>query len=392
MQTVELKPHQKDAISRMKNGCVLWGGVGTGKTYTALGYYVKNESPKDIYVITTARKRDEGDWLNEAKDFGIGTKENGTFHGVISIDSWQNIAKYIDVEGAFFIFDEQRLVGTGTWSKAMLKIAKKNNWVMLSATPGDTWIDYATIFIANGFYKNYTDFKRQHVVYNNYAKFPKIDRYIGQGVLIRRRNDILVKMPYERHTTRHVERVFCEFDEKAQDRVLKDRWHIYEERPLKDVAEALQTARRATNSDASRLEFIRKRLKLKKRLIVFYNFDYELEILRGLSDQTTVAEWNGHKHESVPDGDEWVYLVQYMAGAEAWNCVRTDEIIFYSMTYSYKLFEQAQGRIDRLNTPYSDLYYWVLGSKSTVDSMIWKALSNKKDFNERDFRGYFERN
>lgn len=386
---VVFKPHQKSAISRMKNGCVLWGGVGTGKTYTALGYYIEKEAPRDIFVITTARKRDEGDWIDEARDLGIGTRKDGTYFGVITVDSWQNIGKYTDVKNAFFIFDEQRLVGSGKWSKAFLKIAKQNRWIVLSATPGDTWLDYATIFIANGFYRTRTEFKREHVVYNRYAKFPKVERYIGEGKLIKHRKDILVEMKYERHTKRHVEVVDCNYDWVLMGRVMKDRWHIYEDRPLRDVAEMLLVARKLVNSDESRVNYIRERLKCKDKLIVFYNFDYELEILRGLESEVPIAEWNGHKHQPLPKTDRWLYLVQYTAGAEAWNCVETDEIIFYSMTYSYKQFEQSQGRIDRINTPFTDLYYKVLGSNSSVDKMIWKALSNKKDFNEREFRNKF---
>lgn len=388
---VVFKPHQKSAIARMKNGCVLWGGVGTGKTYTALGYYIEKEAPRDIFVITTARKRDEGDWIDEARDLGIGTRRDGTYFGVITVDSWQNIAKYVNIKNAFFIFDEQRLVGSGKWSKVFLKIAKQNRWIVLSATPGDTWLDYATIFIANGFYRTRTEFKREHVVYNRYAKFPKVERYIGEGKLIKHRKDILVEMRYERHTKRHVEVVDCNYDWVLMGRVMKDRWHIYEERPLRDVAEMLLVARKLVNSDESRVNYIRDRLKCKDKLIVFYNFDYELEILRGLESEVPIAEWNGHKHQPLPRSERWLYLVQYTAGAEAWNCVATDEIIFYSMTYSYKQFEQSQGRIDRINTPFIDLYYKVLGSNSSVDKMIWKALRNKKDFNEREFRNkYFE--
>ena len=382
---VDLYPHQEKAVRQLRNGSILWGGVGTGKSLTAMAYYMANEAPRDIYVITTAKKRDSSDWHGEAAHFGVGTSKDATVAGVLTVDSWNNIGKYVDVADAFFIFDEQRLVGSGAWAKSFLKIAKHNRWILLTATPGDTWLDYIPVFVANGFYKNRTEFKREHVVYNNYAKFPKVERYIGVSRLVRYRNQLLVEMPYIRHTNRIVKHVPVDYDKDLFDQVVKKRWHVYEERPLKDVGEMFHAMRKVVNSDTSRWQAVRTLLRTHPKLIVFYNFDYELDMLRELSEDTTVAEWNGHKHEPIPPTDSWVYLVQYVAGAEGWNCIETDAMVFYSLTYSYKNYHQAYGRIDRLNTPYSELYYYVLLSNSIIDNAVWRSLSSKKSFNEASF-------
>lgn len=381
----ELRPHQWDAVHRLKNGNILYGGVGSGKTITSLAYYCEEESPRDLYVITTAKKRDSLDWEDEAVQFGIGKAKDATLHGVMTVDSWNNLPKYTDVENAFFIFDEQRLVGSGTWTKSFIKIAKKNHWILLSATPGDTWLDYIPVFVANGFYQNRTEFKREHVVYNTFSKFPKVDHYVQVGKLVRLRNSVLIEMPYEKHTTRHLKIVETKYDEKLFHKAHIGRWHVYEGRPLRDVGELFLVLRKIVNTDPSRLAAIRSLMTDHPRLIIFYNFDYELDILRELmwdSPDIKIGEWNGHKHQEVPKGARWVYLVQYMAGSEGWNCVDTDAMVFYSLSYSYKMYAQAQGRIDRLNTPYTDLYYFVLKSRSMIDRAIWTALTHKKNFNE----------
>lgn len=382
---VDLYPHQAEAVDKLSNGKILRGGVGSGKSLTAAAYYMKNEAPKDVYVITTAKKRDALDWEREFVKYGVYKSKDATVAGVLRVDSWNNIAKYKAVRNAFFIFDEQRLVGSGEWSKAFIFISRHNNWILLTATPGDTWMDYVPVFIANGFYTNRTEFKREHVVYNPYSKFPKIDKYINTGKLERLRRDIVVFMPYQSHTIRLSQNIAVKYDKVQFERVMKDRWHVYEDRPVRSVGELFYTMRKVVNSDLSRIEEIRKLTEKHPRLIVFYNFDYELKLLRTLSEHITIAEWNGHKHEEIPNDERWLYLVQYVAGSEGWNCISTDAMVFYSLTYSYKNWHQAHGRTDRLNTPFRELHYYVLLSNSKIDSVVKSALDGKKSFNETEF-------
>lgn len=368
---VELMPHQVKAVSELRNGCILKGKVGSGKTLTALAYYNDNETVERLIVITTAMKRDSGDWQAEGRLMGLFPE----------VSSWNEMEQYEDVEGAFFIFDEQRVVGSGAWVKSFLKITKKNQWILLSATPGDTWMDYIPVFLANGFYKTRSEFLREHVVFSRFAKFPKVERFTSTDRLARLLRGILVEMPFERHTIRHQVDVFVEYDRTLLDTVWKRRWNFKEDRPIRHAGELCSLMRFVTNSHPSRIERIRDLLIEHPKLIIFYNFDYELEILRSL--EVKRAEWNGHNHEPVPVGDEWVYLVQYTAGAEGWNCTTTDAMVFYSLTYSYRAFEQAKGRIDRLNTPFTDLTYYVLRAANVIDRGVFKALEEKRNFNER---------
>jgi len=404
--SIKLFDYQVKAVQQMKNGCILCGGVGSGKSLVALSYYYlqnggdpssltggdyipMDDPPKDLYIITTARKRDTLEWEGELSPFLLSTHpEINLYHNhKVIVDSWNNIGKYVEVTDAFFIFDEQRVIGSGAWVKSFLKITKNNDWILLSATPGDTWQDYIPVFIANGFYKNRTEFTREHIVYSHFTKFPKIDRYIGTGKLLKLRRSILIDMDFKRETIPHHEDVYVSYNIETYKNVSRTRWNPYKNEPIQNAGELCYVWRKIVNSDESRQVAVLEIFENHPKVIIFYNFDYELEILKnlGFGSGVKIAEWNGHKHEPIPNSKSWVYLVQYTAGCEGWNCTTTDTIIFYSQNYSYKVMVQAAGRIDRLNTPYTDLYYYHLKSRSGIDLAISKALKEKKNFNESKY-------
>lgn len=383
-----LYDYQQDAVKRMKNGCILCGGVGSGKSLTGLAYYflrqggdlddiLKVKIEKPLYIITTARKRDTLEWEDELRPFGLKA----------IIDSWNNIEKYVNVKDAFFIFDEQRVVGYGKWSKTFIKIAKANEWILLTATPGDTWLDYIPVFIANGFYKNKTEFTCMHVIYSRYTKYPSVSSYIGVGRLIKLRNDILINMEYTTPATLTNINIITDYNFELYRSVMKNRQNPETGEPFNDASSLCLYLRKIVNSSKDRIMKTKEIAERHKRVIIFYSYDYELDILKKLFSNTDfeVAEWNGHRHEDLPINSKWVYLVNYMAGAEGWNCIKTDTIIFYSQSYSYKTMVQASGRINRLNTPYKELFYYHLRSNSTIDLSITKALKSKKNFNEKNF-------
>lgn len=397
-----LYPHQKEAIEKMFTGCILNGGVGSGKSRTALYYYfqlhggykegieyVPMKNPRDLYIITTARKRDEMDWVKEMIPFLMNPDPKLNFYSnKIVIDSWNNITKYHDVKDAFFIFDEDRVTGNGVWVTTFRAIAKRNEWIILSATPGDTYMDYLPVFLANGFFKNKSEFLREHVVYSPYIKnYPKIDRYIGTQRLDRLKNRILIDMDFSRHTVPHHEDVYVSYDIQLYKDTIRNRWDPFKNEPIQQAAGLCYVLRKIVNSDQSRQVALLELFEKHPRLIVFYNFDYERDILLNLhyGDDVEIAEWTGHKHQPIPDSKRWIYLCQYTSACEGWNCVVTDAIVFFSQNYSYKIVAQAYGRIDRLNTPFIDLYYYHLKSRSGIDLAISKALRDKKTFNERRF-------
>lgn len=402
--TPELDEGQVKALSKLQNGNILCGGVGSGKSRTGLAYYytkvcggqidgkkrgLKEDLspmlwPKDLYIITTAKKRDKGEWADELAPFGLSV--DGEKPKIV-VDSWNNIKKYMDVRDAFFLFDEQRVVGYGAWSKAFIRIARSNGWIFLTATPGDCWMDYLSIFIANGFYRNKRDFENRHVIYSRYTKYPQVDRYVDDYILTRLRDSILVNIEYEKPTERHMDIRLVSYDREAYRALMRDRWNVFENKPIENISELCYLLRKTVNADPSRIEMTTLIAGEHPRLIIFYNFDYELDILRNAvwPEGTVIKEWNGHRHEEIPDSKRWIYLVQYAAGAEGWNCITTNALLFYSQSYSYKMTEQAMGRIDRRNTPFKDLYYYSFKTTAPIDVAIGRALKRKKNFNESMF-------
>lgn len=399
MPKVELLPHQKEALNKMHNGCILCGGVGSGKSITSIAYYFIKaggtlepfrppKEMKDLYIITTARKRDTFEWDDELRRFGLVRGENVPLYCKnVYIDSWNNITNYVDIKDSYIIFDEQRLVGTGVWVKTFLKMVKSNEWILLSATPGDTWLDYAPVFIANGFYKNFTEFRYEHVVYAPFLNFRRVDRYVGVKRLERLRDRILVDMPFDRPTEQHHIDVVVEYDKETYMYIMKSRFNSETKEPIKNASELCSLLRKVCNSSPAKINALLDIYDQRPRIIVFYNYDYELDILKDLCEACdfNYAEWNGHKHQPIPSTDNWMYLVQYTAGAEGWNCIKTDTIVFYSQNYSYKIMTQSAGRIDRMNTTYTDLYYYHIKTRSPIDKGIDRAISNKKKFNESKF-------
>ena len=403
---MELGVEQREAVNKLRNGNILCGGTGSGKSRTSLAYfmtkvcggrinskeakdYIQIEKPYDLYIITTARKRDTLEWDEELIHFGLSrSPELSMFPEVkVVVDSWNNISKYVKVQNAFFIFDEQRVTGSGKWAKTFIKITRYNKWILLTATPGDTWSDYIPVFIANGFYRNKTEFLSEHAIYNSFTKYPKIDRYVGTKRLMRYRDQITVTIHLKRNTVAHKNYILAEYSREDFKRIYKERWNDIKDEPVKNISELCSLLRRVSNSNEDRIEKAKELVAKHHKVIIFYNFDYELQMLKDMGEELhiTTKEWNGHEHEDLPSDEEWIYLVQYAAGAEGWNCITCDTIIFYSLNYSYKATVQAAGRIDRRNTPYTDLYYYYIYSHSPIDLAIRRCLDKKKDFNERKF-------
>ncbi len=378
---------QEEALEKLRNGKILAGGVGSGKSRVAVAYWDRKTECDEVVVITTAMKRDSKEWGKDFAALGLYSEKD---QKRITVDSWERIKNYTDVKDKFFIFDEQRVVGNGVWVKSFLKITQNNEWILLSATPGDTWMDYIPVFVANGFYRNRTEFVRQHVVFNRFVRYPKVERYLGEKLLEQHRRNVLVYMDTPRDTVRNIGLITTKYDKELYEKGTKERFNYFKNEPMRNAAELCYFQRRVVNDSDQRYEMLVNMIQTMgyRRVIIFYSFNYELERLRGLKEDlgVPVYERNGHRHDDFDDNNgDWVYLVQYSSGSEAWNCITTNVMFFYSRTYSWKVREQAMGRIDRANTPFKKLTYYEMSSDSSIDKAIDRAIKNKMIFNEEAY-------
>lgn len=398
--------NQRDAVDKLQCGSILCGKVGSGKSRVSLVYYFEKEcggsieppySPlkkhTDLYIITTARKRDFKEWEKEISEFDMFYDDISKIN--ITVDSWNNIKKYSDVKNSFFIFDEQRVVGSGAWVKSFYKITSSqiysnrqanNNWILLSATPGDKWEDYIPVFVANHFYRSASDLLSKHAVFNPFTPFRKIERFVYTDILQQYRDKILVDIKVEQKPRQYTW-IKVGYDEETFRTISKKDWNVWDNEPIDTSAMKFYLMRKAVNLSDERLKALKSIYDIHKKVIVFYNFDYELDILRIMCRKFKInkGEWNGHKHEPIPETDEWIYLVQYTAGAEGWNCTLTNVVVFFSLNYSYRTTLQATGRVDRRDSKFEKLYYYFIVTDSWIDRAIKAALRNKKDFNERKY-------
>lgn len=374
----KLRPAQRDAVDRMHDGCVLLGRTGSGKTMTALGYWLKVHAQQDLYVVTTPAKRDAMEWEGDSAKLG-------QYLPPERVVSWNKIKDFEYLESAFVVFDEQRVSGSGKWVKSFLKIAKRNDWILLSATPGDVWIDWLPLFIANGFYRTRTQFTDRHVIWDPHTRYPRIKRYIEEDRLERCQEAICVYLASPNPISRMVHDELVSYDSRKYAEVTRKRWNPFEVRPMMDAGELCRVQRRIVLENVCREEALERLLKGHPRALVFYSYNYELEAIKAVCERLgrSYGQRNGHRHDPVPVSKEpWVYIVQYQS-ADAWNCISTNIAILYSLPYSWRQQEQAMGRIDRMNTPFDELHYYRLMTDSTIDNAILACLDRKETFNER---------
>ena len=200
------------------------------------------------------------------------------------------------------------------------------------------------------------------------------------------KKEILVNMDDDKATKQwHID-LTCSYDPVLYNAYADSRWNFEEDMPIMNASKLVYMLRKVCNSDPSRLEKLYEICQSHPKLIIFYQFDYERDLITCMLSFKGIpyAEYNGHIHQPIPTGDRWAYVV-HLSSSEGWNCIETDTVVFYSLSYSYRAYVQACGRTDRRTTPFQDLYYYRLKSASKIDKAIMDAHRRKKKFNEANW-------
>lgn len=121
------------------------------------------------------------------------------------------------------------------------------------------------------------------------------------------------------------------------------------------------------------------------RLIIFYNFNDELDILKGICEalERPYSQVNGSIKDllAYEEFDDSISIIQYQAGAMGLNLQKCNKIIYFSLPERSELFEQSKKRIHRIGQSQSCFYY-VMMTKDTIEGTIYENLKMRRDYTD----------
>lgn len=126
------------------------------------------------------------------------------------------------------------------------------------------------------------------------------------------------------------------------------------------------------------------------RVIIFYNFNTELEALRKVLFDRPISIVNGQIKDlkAYENNDNSVTLIQYQAGAMGLNLQKANRIIYFSLPERSELFEQSKARICRIGQE-KQCYYHIMMCHKSVEEKIYECLLMRKDYTDELFRKEF---
>lgn len=390
----KLYDFQKQAVAALQTPekHAVIAGTGAGKSAISLSWAKTTPNQKWL-VVTTASARDSGQWY---KELGLWCPEISPDY--LNVISWEGLAKWTvshweEVEEYTFIFDELAKAKAGTSSargRAFLQIAKHTDWwAGFTATPGDRWIDFQAYFIAGHYIKNKTQFLREFCQVQTFKGYPEIVGYRDEETLKRWWDRMIVcpdtakmyaELPREGHR-QYKFKPSAEYKRVAKTRTLQDG-------TLLDTSGAYCAALRRLCFTKAKQQWLTDYLEgLGTNAVLFYQFtetgDELVELAkRVLPKCARVWRVCGSVHE-IPTaetiGKYDIVVCQWQAGAEALNLQFMYEWVSVEPHYSYSTSVQARGRIKRIGQKHPMHFYYLI-CEDSIESDIYKALSEKSDF------------
>lgn len=411
---MKLYKFQQDIVNQLHNKyrCAVFSGCGTGKTIIC-GELLKYHTGK-ILLVCQASKVD--DWIEHfttyypsVKLFNLRKAQqleqfNAYQSRCIGVVNYDLIYRREINRFNTLVLDESSEIKYDNTKKSrtILKmVSPKTSVILLSGTPcGGHYENLYTQAKLLGLGMTKTEYWNRYV---NWYEIPipgrpysikKVVGYKNVDDLINRlskcgavfvKSEDVLDLPEQTFTVKTVDKpIALKRFERDGSVVVYGKEYV-----AANVLVELTASRQLCNSKDKQQAFIDLINSINDRVVVFYNFDSELDTLKTLVKDRPIAEVNGHTNteQIYHDNDNCVLFVQYQAGARGLNLQDGNKIIYYSLTLSSDLFEQSKKRIHRIGTKYP-CFYWILQTKDSVEESIYKSLNRQEDYNEELFKAY----
>lgn len=404
--------YQQAALDRVdgKRRCAFYHDMGLGKTFTGAEKLMSDRRWKRALVV--CQKSKVADWVDHFEahyDMPVVdlTKQDVCRDVeavmVVNYDLIWRRQQLMELDDLALMFDESSLLqnATSKRTKAAMKLAgKADTLVLLSGTPVDgkyerLWTQLRML----GWDIDEKLFWRQYVESETTMRegFPitKVTGYKNEERLVRKmkelgcdflKTDDVIDLPDQRFIRIDVpmSKYYREF---AKTNVITAFGRDF----VGDTVFGDLTAKRqlAAAYSPAKLEAFGDLLDgTSKRLVVFYNFDVELEGLTAELEKRyrSYGVLNGKAHDLSPffDTDDGVALIQYQSGAMGVNMQQADTCVYFSPPLASSLFEQSKKRIHRVGQDKPCTYYELV-SKGTVEEKIYDTLAMRRDYTEKLF-------
>lgn len=404
--------YQQAALDRVegKRRCAFYHDMGLGKTFTGAEKLMSDRRWKRALVV--CQKSKVADWVDHFEthyDMPVVdlTKQDMCCDAeaviVVNYDIIWRRPQLMELDDFALMFDESSLLqnATSKRTKAAMRLAgKADTLVLLSGTPVDgkyerLWTQLRML----GWGIDEKLFWRQYVESETTMceGFPvtKVTGYKNEERLVRKMKGLgcdflktgdVIDLPDQRFIRVDVP-MSGYYRKFAKTNVIT----AFGREFVGDTVFGDLTAKRQLAAAYSRakLEAFGDLLDgTSKRLVVFYNFDVELEGLTAELEKRCrrYGVLNGKAHDLSPffDTDDGVALIQYQSGAMGVNLQQADTCVYFSPPLASSLFEQSKKRIHRVGQDKSCMYYELV-SKGTVEEKIYDTLAMRRDYTEKLF-------
>lgn len=378
---INLYSYQEEYFKHVKPNYIYDMDTGTGKTIMGLHHHQTYFKDKPLLIVAPASKINEGGWQRTIDEHYPNIEYDTCTYNMLG-------KKWSQYKDWFVIFDEcHRLKNScGVWGKAGYNLTKISaGFILLSATAiPNGWEDSINYFKMFGLAKNKTQFIRNEAITTMDYGYMEILGWKNENKLKNMWKSISRHLSKDEATDLPplvFENVY--FKASATYKTIKkDR--IYND-VLYDNQMKLRHGLRLNTNLKNKIEYIKDFVdSTNDNIIIFYNYDEELKLLKENIDKKTYL-CNG-SIKDYPKKSEWdsikntVTLANYKSGSEAVEFTYANIIVYFSPTESYTEYYQSYGRCYR-NGQTKKVTAYKFITDNTIEADIYKALDSKQDFN-----------